>query len=132
MRQERQRVVNMFLKYLSPHSLCHVKYLSPRSSQATPSISFTMYLNGVCVFVYVGQRERERNVAGISTWFEHLSPPNIYLLHSALAVEIPAPSAMVLSGGTFYSSKSRRKEHCCDSFYEANIVLISNQTGNIL
>ena len=50
--------------------------------QATASISFKVYLNGVCVFVYVEgegrrerNREREKNVEGSKVlWFNYLSP----------------------------------------------------------
>lgn len=121
MRQERQGVVNICF-----WNICH-HILSGNTQHIIQDISEW----GVCVCVC--RKERERNVAGNKHFGLNIRhPSNIYLLHSALAVEIPTPSVMVLSGRTFSdSSKSRRKEHCQTHFMRPTRFWYQNQTRNI-
>ena len=64
----------LLLKYLIPHSLSY-------GFQATSSISFKVYLNGVCVCVYVcgggakeKEKQREKCWRNKVLWFDYLSP----------------------------------------------------------
>lgn len=132
MRQERQGVVNICFWNICHHILSAMWNIYHHSlSGNTQHIIHDISGWGVCVCVCRKEREKEM-VQGISTLVWISVTPNIYLLHSALAVEIPTPSVMVLSGGTFSaSSKSRRKEHCQTHFMRPTLFWYQNQTGNI-
>ena len=118
----------LLLKYLIPHSLSY-------GFQATSSIPFKVYLNGVCLCVYVeGQgkrkRNRERNVEGIRCYdLTICCLANIYLFHSKFIAEISIPNVTVFSGGAFSnSSKNRRKEHFQIHFLKPTLVWYQSQT----
>ena len=96
----------LLLKYLFPHSLSY-------GFQATSSITFKMYLNGVYV-EGEGRRERnrERNVERIRCYGLTICRPRQHLFYSKFIAEILIPNVTVFSGGVFSnSSKNRRKEH---------------------
>ena len=124
----------LLLKYLIPHSLSF-------GFQATSSIPFKVYLNGVrvCVCVYVcvcvcggggkEKRNRERNVEGIRCYdLTICCLANIYLFHSKFIAEISIPNVTVFSGGAFSnSSKNRRKEHFQIHFLKPTLVWYQSQ-----
>ena len=112
------------LKYLSPHSLCCVKYLSPQSLRQHPAYH-SWYIWRGCVCVCRKEREREM-VQGISTLvWTSVTPQHLFSAFSTCCRNPTSQCNGIKWWNLLSLFQKQKKGTLPGSFYEANIVLIS-------